>query len=127
MKPTHDYVRLVAPGAPCRIRVYLFEDELDAPVILVDEPPHNPASPVLDGVGALAAGVFHEHEAAFSGRPVPVFIQYNATRDSYYLLVFSAPEALQYSDLDSGVIALGSPRWKTLDRTTVERLIRNSG
>lgn len=117
MQLAHDYFRSFHGNVRCRVRVFVSGDSADAPVVLIDEPPRNPPSPVLDGVGQLALGIFHDHEPELRDRPVPVFIQHSAERGSYYLIVFSSPQKMK-----SGTLP-GSPRWKALDRKTVEFLI----
>ncbi|WP_119067095.1 hypothetical protein [Rubrobacter indicoceani] len=107
---THDYHHPLSEAARCRIRVYLSDDDRDAPVVILTEPTPNPASPVLDGADRLAEEICDERSPEFSGRPAPVFIQHNEERDGFYLLVLTPAK-------------FTGPRWKHLGKRTVEGLI----
>jgi hypothetical protein len=44
-------------GAHCRVRIYLPDDDLDAPVVVCAELPNNPGGSITNAVEVIAAGV----------------------------------------------------------------------
>ncbi|AHY47096.1 Hypothetical Protein RradSPS_1813 [Rubrobacter radiotolerans] len=98
------------------MRVYEPVEAGQAPVVIITELWDNPKSPVLDEAGRFVSEITARDVPALSGRS-PVLIQHNHAREGFYLLVFSA------AGTDGPGTGLGGPRWKYLDRASVERLV----
>jgi hypothetical protein len=89
-----DYIHPAPRGGKCRIRVYLPEDERDAPVVLCSELPSNEDSSVTYSAHQIAAEVIRYHKI---GAP-PVWVEHypkettDGTRETFELVVFSSYE-----------------------------------
>jgi hypothetical protein len=90
-----DYIHPTPRDGLCRIRVYLPEDERDAPVVICSELPSNEGSSVTYSANQIAAEVIHYHKLGVS----PVWIEHypkEATTDghseTFELVVFSSYE-----------------------------------
>ena len=61
-----DYIRPYkdAGGRParCRVRIYLPDDDLDAPVVVCSEVPNNPGGSITNSAEVIAAGVIQANE-----------------------------------------------------------------
>jgi hypothetical protein len=44
----------------CRVRIYLADDILDAPVVICSELPNNPGGSITNSAESIAAGVFRK-------------------------------------------------------------------
>jgi hypothetical protein len=53
----HPYRDVVGNPAHCRVRIYLPDDERDAPVVVCSELPNNPGGSVTNSAQVLAGGV----------------------------------------------------------------------
>jgi hypothetical protein len=53
-----------AGGSParCRIRIYLPDDDLDAPIVICSELPNNPGGSITNSAEAITAGVIRANE-----------------------------------------------------------------
>ena len=116
-----------AGGSPvrCRVRIYLPEDVLDAPVVVSSELPNNPGGSITNSAEVIAAGVIRANEL-----PTPlVWIEHwpkesTEGQESFELVVFSSYELTQRAPYLGETRAwIGEATWKTLDRTAVELLV----
>ena len=78
----------------CRVRIYLPEDVLDAPVVVCSELPNNPGGSITNSAEVIAAGVIQANEL-----PTPlVWIEHwpeestNGGEETFELVVFSSYE-----------------------------------
>jgi hypothetical protein len=124
-----DYIHPTPRDGRCRIRVYLSEDERDAPVVICSELPNNEGSSVTYSAHQLAAEVIRYHRL---GVP-PVWIEHypkEATDDSsetFELVVFSSYKVKERAPyLGETRLIIGEPTWKTLDREAVEVLVEQA-
>jgi len=123
-----DYIHSTPNGGRCRIRIYLPEEERDAPVVVCTEPRDNPGMSIANAAERIAAEVIRSNQL-----PTPlVWIEEyeegarGTTEDSHTfdLVLFSH---YQIEDLRPYLgekrQRIGEPSWKPLDRATVESLI----
>ncbi len=125
---TVDYIRPFksVSGTPsrCRIRVYLPEEECDAPVVVCSELVDNPGIPVTGAVENIAAEVIAAHWLV-----APVWIEHHpeettaAGIESLELVVFSDHKIREAVHNAGSRIEIGEPTWKALDRPSVELLL----
>jgi hypothetical protein len=121
-----DYIHPTPRGGGCRIRIYLPEEEQDAPAVICSELPNNGGTSVTYVVEQLAAEVIRSHRL-----PTPlVWIQHwpkestNGREDSFELVVFSSYEVTERAPYLGETRAwIGVATWKRLDRATVEVLV----
>ena len=89
-----DYIHPTPKGGKCRIRIYLPEDERDAPVVICSELPKNEGSSVTYSARQIAAEVIRYHSLS-----APVWIEHHpreapdGTSETFELVVFSSYEA----------------------------------
>jgi hypothetical protein len=108
----------------CRIRVYLPEQEHDAPVVVCSELPENPGIPVTGAAENIAAEVIKAYWLVD-----PVWIEYHpeettaAGIESFELVVFSDHKIREAVRSIGSRIEVGEPSWKALDRPSVELLL----
>jgi predicted acyl esterase len=57
-----DYIHPTPRGGRCRIRIYLPEEEQDAPVVISSELPNNPGGSITNSAEVIAAGVIQANE-----------------------------------------------------------------
>jgi hypothetical protein len=82
--------------ARCRIRIYLPDDDLDAPVVVCSELPNNPGGSITNSAEAIAAGVIGANEL-----PTPlVWIEHwpketTDVEEMFKLVVFSSYEVVE--------------------------------
>src|SRR5918992_255792 len=116
-----------AGGSParCRVRIYLPEDVLDAPVVVCSELPNNPGGSITNSAEVIAAGVIRANEL-----PIPlVWIEHwpqetTDVEETFELVAFSSYEVVQRAPYLGETRAwIGEPTWKPLDRTAVELLV----
>ena len=123
-----DYIHPTPQGGQCRIRLYLPDEEQDAPVVVCTEPPENPGVPITYAVEHIAAEVI----AAYPLLETPfIWIEHYEDRvkgtpsdpATFDMVTFSSYEPREV--LRGGVWRkeLGEPSWKPLDRASVEALI----
>ncbi len=121
-----DYIHLTPRGGQCRVRIYLPEEEQDAPVVICSELPNNGGTSVTYAAEQLAAEVIRSHKL-----PTPlVWIEHwpkESTRggeETFELVVFSSYKAEERAPyLGERRSWIGDETWKRLDRTTVEALV----
>ena len=58
----HPYKDAGGRPAHCRVRIYLPDDDLDAPVVICSELPNNPRGSITNSAEQLAAQVIRSHE-----------------------------------------------------------------
>ena len=121
-----DYIHTTPRGGTCRIRIYLPEDERDAPVVICSELPHNEGSSVTYSAHQIAPEVIRYNRLALP----PVWIEHypkeatDGVSESFELVVFSSYEVTERAPyLGKTRLTVGTPTWKTLDRGSVETLV----
>ncbi len=129
MHLTADYIHPLPGRGRCRIRVYLPEEDRDAPVIIATELRNNPGQSITNYAERLAGEIMQghllsgplvwieHHEDGSRGRP-----EDPATFD---LVIFSDYEVREARSPYMGkrAIRIGDPTWKPLDRRTVQMLV----
>jgi hypothetical protein len=128
LRLTVDYIRPFksVSGTPsrCRIRVYLPEEECDAPVVVCSELVDNPGIPVTGAVENIAAEVIAAHWLV-----APVWIEHHPVEttvagvESFELVVFSDYKVRETVGPHGSRVEIGQPFWKSLDRCSVEVLV----
>ena len=108
------------------MRVYLPEDERDAPVVICSELPNNEGSSVTYSAHQIAAEVIRYYKLALP----PVWIEHypkeatDGASETFELVVFSSYEVKERAPyLGETRLTVGEPAWKTLDRESVEALV----
>jgi hypothetical protein len=116
-----------AGGRPshCRVRIYLSDDVLDAPVVVCSELPNNPGGSITNSAETIAAGVILTNEL-----PTPVvWIEHwpeepTEGQETFELVVFSSFEVVERAPyLGETRTWIGDATWKPLDRASVEVLV----
>jgi hypothetical protein len=117
-----------AGGRPshCRVRIYLPDDDLDAPVVVCSEVPNNPGGSITNSAEVIAAGVIRANEL-----PTPlVWIEHWPKRskdggiETFDLVVLSRFEVIERAPYLGETRAwVGDATWKPLDRGSVEVLV----
>jgi hypothetical protein len=107
------------------VRVYLPEDERDAPVVICSELPNNEGSSVTYSSQQIAAEVIRYQKLCSP----PVWIEHypreatDGTSETFEL-VFSSYEVKEGAPyLGETRLTLGEPVWKMLDRESVVALV----
>jgi hypothetical protein len=121
----HPYKDPGGRRARCRVRIYLPDDDLDAPVVVCSELPNNPGGSITNSAEAIAAGVIQANEL-----PTPlIWIEHwpeetTDVEETFELVVFSSYEVTERAPYLGETRAwIGDATWKRLDRTTVEVLV----
>ena len=121
-----DYIHPTPRGGKCRIRIYLPEDQRDAPVVLCSELPNNEGSSVTYSSHQIGAEVIRYHRLTSK----PVWIEHypkeatDGHSETFELVVFSSYEVKERAPyLGETRLTLGEPAWKSLDRESVEALV----
>ncbi len=110
----------------CRVRIYLPDDVLDAPVIVCSEVPNNPGGSTTNSTEVIAAGVILANELLI---PL-VWIEHwpeetTEGQDTFELVVFSSYKVTERAPYLMETRAwIGDATWKRLDRATVGGLVR---
>jgi hypothetical protein len=116
-----------AGGRParCRVRIYLPDDDLDAPVVVCSELPNNPGGSITNSTETIAAGVIRANEL-----PTPlVWIEHwpketTDVEETFELVVFSSYEVVERAPYLGETRAwIGDATWKPLDHASVEVLV----
>ncbi len=122
-----DYVHPTPGRGKCRVRVFLPDDERDAPVVVCTEPRDNPGQSVTNAAERIAAEVIANFRL-----PVPVvWIEHyedgaRGTEEdphTFDLVIFSHYEPRKVLSAGGWSKKVGPPTWKALDRRTVEVLV----
>jgi hypothetical protein len=115
----HPYKDAGGCRARCRVRIYLPDDDLDAPVVVCSELLNNPGRTVNNSAETIAAGVIRANEL-----PTPlVWIEHwpeetTEGQESFELVVFSSYEVTERAPYLGETRAwIGDATWKPLDRT----------
>jgi len=123
-----DYIHPTPKGGRCRVRVYLPDEEEDAPVVLCSELPSNTGLSVTEAAEVIAGEVIPIISAQ-AGRP-PVWIEHHppvttdGRSETFDLVLFSSLEVSETLVEGRWRKEVGTPTaWKRLDRTMVETLI----
>ena len=113
-------------GGRCRIRIFLPEEEQDAPVVICSELPNNPGGSITNSAEVIAAEMIRSHKLPSS----LVWIEHwpeestDGGEETFDLVVFSSYEVTERAlYLGEGRAWLGDATWKRLDRATVEVLV----
>ena len=120
----HPYESVSGTPSRCRIRIYLPEEEHDAPMVVCSELPDNPGIPVTGAAENIAAEVIAAHWLV-----APVWIEYHpeettvAEVESFELVVFSDYRVREKVGPTGSRLEIGEPLWKPLDRRSVEVLV----
>jgi hypothetical protein len=108
------------------VRLYLSEDEQDAPVVICSELPSNESSSVTYSAHQIAAEVIRYHKLASQ----PVWVEHypkeatDGHSETFELVVFSSYEVKERAPyLGETRLTIGEPVWKSLDRESVEALM----
>lgn len=114
----------------CRVRIFLSDDERDAPVVVCSEMPDNRGESVTNAAERIAGGVISAYRL-----PAPVvWIEHyppeatDGRAETFDLVVFAHQEIREIarSVPEGPVKEVGPPVWKRLDRATVEALVGTS-
>jgi hypothetical protein len=110
-----DYIHPTPRDGRCRVRVYLPDEERDAPVVICSELPSNEYSSVTYSAHQIAAGVIHHHKL---GVP-PVWIEHypkeatDGHSETFELVVFSSYEVKERAPyLGETRLTISEPTWK---------------
>jgi hypothetical protein len=122
-----DYFHPTPRDGRCRIRLYLPQDEQDAPVVICSQLPNNEDSSVTYAAHQKAAEVIRYHKLASQ----PVWIEHypkeatDGHSETFELVVFSSWEVVKERApyLGETKLTIGEPVWKELDRASVEALV----
>jgi hypothetical protein len=121
----HPYKDAGRRPSHCRVRTYLPDDVLDAPVVVCSELPNNPGGSITNSAETIAAGVIQANEL-----PTPlVWIEHwpeetTEGNETFELVVFSNYEVTERAPYLGETRAwIGDATWTRLDRATVEMLV----
>jgi hypothetical protein len=121
----HPYKDVAGSPARCRVRIYLPDDERDAPVVVCSEVPNNPGGSITNSVEAIAARVIRANRLS---TPL-VWIEHwpeesTEGQETFELVVFSSYEVTERAPYLGETRAwIGDATWKPLDRASVEVLV----
>ncbi len=121
-----DYIHPTPRGGRCRVRIFVPEEERDAPIVICSELSNNPGQSVTNAAEQIAAEVIRSHRL-----PTPlVWIEHyppestNRETETFDLVIFSGYEITERAPyLGEGRLTIGEPTWKRLNRASVEVLI----
>jgi hypothetical protein len=121
-----DYIHPTPRGGQCRVRIYLPEEEQDAPVVICSELPNNGGASITYAAEQLAAEVIRSHRL-----PTPlVLIEHwpkestDGGEETFELVAFSSYKVEERAPyLGEARAWVGDATWKRLDRATVEVLV----
>ena len=131
MMTDYDHTFQSVSGTPsrCRIRIYLPEEECDAPVVICSELAGNRGIPATGAAKNIAAEVIAAEVIAARWLLAPVWIEYHpeettvAGEESFELVVFSDYNVREIVGPTGARLEVGEPFWKPLDRHCGEVLI----
>ena len=126
MHRASDYIHPTPRGGQCRVRIYIPEEEQDAPVVICSELPNNGGASITYAAEQLAAEVIRSHEL-----PTPlVWVEHwpeestDGGEETFELVVFSGYKVDETTPYLGETRAwVGEATWKGLDRATVEVLV----
>jgi hypothetical protein len=120
----HPFESVSGMSSRCRIRIYLPEEECDAPGVVCSELADNPGIPVTAAAENIAAEVIAAHRLL-----APVWIEYHPEEttvvgvESFELVVFSDYKVRDMVGPTGARLEVGEPFWTPLDRHSVEVLL----
>ena len=121
-----DYIHPTPRGGRCRIRVYLPEDERDAPVVICSELPTNEGSSITYAAEQLAAEVIRYHSLT----PPLVWIEHqpplstDGNTETFDLVAFSSYGIRERGPyLGETRLTVGEATWKRITKGMVEVLV----
>jgi hypothetical protein len=121
-----DYIHPTPRGGRCRVRVYLPEEDQDAPVVICSELPTNEGASVTNIAEQLAAEVIRYHRLH---APV-VWIEHHPPittdgfAETFDLVTFSSYEVRERGPyLGETRLTVGEATWKRITRGMVEVLV----
>jgi hypothetical protein len=121
----HPYKDAGGRRACSRVRIYLPDDDLDAPVVVCSELPNNPGGLITNSAESIAAGVIRANELCI---PL-VWIEHwpeepTEGKETFELVVFSSYKAEERAPYLGETRAwIGDATWKRLGRPSVEVLV----
>jgi hypothetical protein len=120
-----DYIHSYKDAGGRPARIYLPDDDLDAPVVICSEVPNNPGGSITNSAETIAAGVIQANEL-----PTPlVWIEHwpeesTQGQETFELVVFSSYEVVERAPYLGETRAwIGDATWKPLDHASVEILV----
>jgi hypothetical protein len=121
-----DYIHPTPRGGRCRIRIYLPDEEQDAPAVVCSELPTNEGSSITYAAEQLAAEVIRYHRLS---TPI-VWIEHHppiatdGATETFDLVDFSSYEIRERGPyLGETRLTLGEATWKRITRGMVEGLV----
>ena len=122
----HPYKDAGGHPAHCRVRIYLPDDMRDTPVVICSELPNNPGGSITNSAEVIAAEVIRANEL-----PTPlVWVEHwpeestDGGEETFELVAFSSYEVTERAPyLGQRRAWIEEPRWKPLDRASVEVLV----
>jgi hypothetical protein len=121
-----DYIHPTPRGGKCRVRVYLSDDEQDAPVVVCSELPTNEGSSITYAAEQLAAEVIRYHRL-----PTPIVwlehhppLSTDGDTETFDLVDLSSYEVTERGPyLGETRLTVGEATWKRITRGMVEVLV----
>ena len=121
-----EYIHPTPRGGRCRVRVYLSEEEQDAPVVICSELPANEDSSITYAAEQLAAEVIRYHRL-----PTPIVwiehhppITTDGDTETFDLVTFSSYEVRERGPyLGETRLTLCEATWKRITRGMVKVLV----
>ena len=121
-----DYIHPTPRGGRCRVRVYLPEEERDAPVVICSELPTNDGASITYAAEQLAAEVIRYHSLT----PPLVWIEHHpplatdGNTETFDLVAFSSYGIRERGPyLGETRLTIGEATWKRITRGMVEVLV----
>jgi hypothetical protein len=108
------------------VRLWLPEDERDAPVVICSELPTNEGSSITYAVEQLAAEVIRTTSACLTARvdrALPQGGNGQRLRDAWAGCVLKLSSHRESAVLGEARLTTGEPTWKSLDHKSVETLM----
>jgi hypothetical protein len=121
----HSYKDAGGRPAHCRVRIYLPDDDLDAPVVICSELPNNPGGSITNSAEVIAAEVIRANELLTPLVWIEHWPEESAEgQETFELVVFSSYKVEERAPYLGETRAwIGDATWKTLDRTAVELVV----
>jgi hypothetical protein len=121
-----DYIHPTPRGGRCRVRIYLPEEEIDAPLVVCSELPTNEGASITYAAEQLAAEVIRYHRL-----PAPVVwiehhppIATDGDTETFDLVDFSSYEVRERGPyLGETRLTVGEATWKRITKGMVEVLV----
>jgi hypothetical protein len=121
-----DYIHPTPRGGRCRVRVYLPDEDQDAPVVICSELPTNDGTSITYAAEQLAAEVIRYHSLT----PPLVWIEHHppittdGDTETFDLVAFSSYEVRGRAPcMGETRLTVGEATWKRITRDMVEVLV----